>query len=184
MFLWNIIVKFFVIFLPSKCRMKVKYYLLGLFSRLYVRRKAKSVGNSLTCTSSKVVVNKNTIIGDHVNFNGLEINGNGEVKIGSYFHSGKDCLILTTNHNYEGSAIPYDYTFITKPVEISDFVWLGERVIILPGTKIGEGAIIQAGAVVHGEIPPCAIAGGNPAVVFKYRDKEHFYKLKEQGKFN
>ncbi len=56
--------------------------------------------------------------------------------------------------------------------------------MILPGTKIGEGAIIQGGAVVHGEIPPYAIAGGNPAKVFKYRDIEHFKKLKAEGKFH
>ena len=43
---------------------------------------------------------------------------------------------------------------------------IGSNVTILPGTTIGEGAIIQAGAVVHGEIPPCAIVGGNPAKDF------------------
>ncbi|MBR5589795.1 MAG: 2,3,4,5-tetrahydropyridine-2,6-carboxylate N-succinyltransferase, partial [Phascolarctobacterium sp.] len=54
---------------------------------------------------------------------------------------------------------------------------------ILPGTHIGEGVIVQAGAVVHGEIPPYAIVGGNPAKVFKYRDIEHYNKLKAEGKF-
>ena len=53
---------------------------------------------------------------------------------------------------------------------------------VLPWTHIGEGAIIQASAVVHGDIPPYAIAGGNPAKVFKYRDIEHFQKLKAEGK--
>lgn len=48
----------------------------------------------------------------------------------------------------------------------------------------GEGAIIQAGAVVVKDIPPYAIAGGNPAKVFKYRDKEHYETLKAQGKFH
>ena len=81
---------------------------------------------------------------------------------------------MTSNHNYEGGAIPYDDMAWVKDVVIGDFVWLGSRVIILPGVTIGEGAIIQAGAVVVRDIPPCAIAGGNPAEVFKYRDKEHF----------
>ena len=66
---------------------------------------------------------------------------------------------------------------------ISDFAWIGARVIILPGSKIGEGAIIQAGAVVHGEIPPFSIAGGNPAKIFKMRDINHFKKLKSE-KYN
>ena len=54
--------------------------------------------------------------------------------------------------------------------------------VLRTAKHIGEGAIIQAGAVVHGEIPPYAIVGGNPAKVFKYRDIEHFQKLKAEGK--
>jgi acetyltransferase-like isoleucine patch superfamily enzyme len=54
----------------------------------------------------------------------------------------------------------------------------------LGGVSIGEGAIVQAGAVVVKDIPPYAIAGGNPAKVFKYRDIDHFQKLKEEKKFH
>lgn len=130
-------------------------------------------------------VNSETELGEHVCFNGMQIHGAGPVKIGKFFHSGVECLIITQNHNYDnGDAIPYDNTYIRKSVEIGDFVWLGSRVMLLPGTKIGEGAIIQGGAVVHGTIPPYAIAGGNPAKVFKYRDIEHFKKLKNEGKFH
>lgn len=129
-------------------------------------------------------VTPQTEIGEHVCFNGMQIHGDGNVKIGKYLHSGVECLIITRNHNYDdGNAIPYDETYIRKDVEIGDFVWLGSRVMILPGSKIGEGAIIQGGSVVHGEIPAYAIAGGNPAKVFKYRNIEHFLKLKEEGKF-
>ena len=125
-----------------------------------------------------------TVLGKNPNFNGLVINGKGKVVFGDNFHSGIECMIITQNHNYEGDAIPYDSTYIHKDVVIGDNVWLGNRVIILGGVTIGEGAIIQAGAVVVKDIPPCAIAGGNPATVFKYRDKEHYYSLKEQGKFH
>ena len=104
--------------------------------------------------------------------------------IGSYFHSGEDCLILAENHNYDrGKAIPYDKVRVKKAIIIEDFVWLGSRVTILPGVRIGEGAIIQAGAVVSSDIPPNAVAGGNPARVFKYRDIEHFKRLKSEKKF-
>ncbi len=48
---------------------------------------------------------------------------------------------------------------------------------------IGEGAIIQAGSVVCKDIPPLAIAGGHPAIPFKYRDKEHYENLKKEKKF-
>ncbi|MCQ2964441.1 MAG: acyltransferase, partial [archaeon] len=77
-----------------------------------------------------------------------------------------------------------DKTVISKEVVIEDNVWLGNRVIVLPGVTIGEGAIIQAGSVVVSDIPKCAIAGGHPAKVFKYRDIGHYEKLKKEGKFH
>lgn len=57
-------------------------------------------------------------------------------------------------------------------IVIDDDVWLCERVTILSGSHIGQGAIIAAGAVVSGEIPPYSIAGGIPAKVIKYRFQE------------
>ena len=123
-------------------------------------------------------------MGKNPNFNGMHVYGKGKVVFGDNFHSGIECMIITDNHNYEGNAIPYDNTSITKDVTIGDNVWLGNRVIILGGVTIGEGAIIQAGAVVVKDIPPYAIAGGNPANVFKYRDKEHYESLKAEGKFH
>lgn len=133
----------------------------------------------------KTNLTKNTILGQNPNFNGLTVVGHGEVIFGDNFHSGPGCLIITSNHNFDsGNAIPYDDTNIVKSVIINDNVWLGSRVIVLGGVEIGEGAIIQAGAVVVNNIPPCAIAGGNPAKVFKYRNKEHYFRLKEQKKFH
>lgn len=128
----------------------------------------------------------NTYCGEHCCFNGCEIHGGGKVKIGKYFHSGVNLLMIAQSHNYDGGKhIPYSPDdYIYKDIEIGDFVWIGSNVTILPGAKIGEGAIIQAGAVVHGEIPPLGIAGGNPAKVFKYRNEKHFKNLKERKSFN
>ena len=89
-------------------------------------------------------------------------------------------MIISDTHNYKGSSLPYDGSFIIKDTIINDFVWIGARAIVLPGSVIGEGAIIQAGAVVHGNIPPLAIAGGNPAIVFKTRNINHYEKVKSQ----
>lgn len=148
-----------------------------------VKRQAAEVGEDCRVNYYSRFTDR-TYLADHTNFNGMKIEGAGKVEIGKYFHSGKKCMIIASNHNYEGDAIPYDCTYIAKDVKIGDFVWLGNRVLILPGVTIGEGAIIQAGAVVASDIPPCAIAGGNPAKVFKYRDKEHFYRLKSEMKFH
>lgn len=125
-------------------------------------------------------------LGDCCNFNGMEIQAGSKskIKIGNYFHSGKECMIIAQNHNYEGAQIPYDNTYICKDVTIGDCVWLGSRVTILGGVKIGEGAIIQAGSVVSSDIPAYGIAGGNPAKVFKYRDIQHYEQLKKEKRFH
>ena len=127
---------------------------------------------------------KNTYLGKNCHFNGLIIRGNGKVTIGDNFHSGKECLLINTYHKYDrGNAVPYDTNLsINKDIIIEDNVWIGDRVLILGGASIGEGAIIQAGAVVVNDIPKYAIAGGNPAKVFKYRDIESYEKLKYEGK--
>lgn len=160
-------------------RARIIYLLYGI----PVWRRAKSVGKGLHC-NGPVRVTRQTELGDHVNFNGAFFFGGGQVKIGSYFHSGEGLKIFTRNHNYEGEAIPYDSKYVHKPVTIDECVWIGAYVILLPGTTIGEGAIIQAGSVVHGEIPPLAIAGGNPAKVFAWRDKDRYSRLKGKGLFH
>ncbi len=164
----------------ERARRELVYWLYGL----PVRRRAKRIGVRLRC-AGPVHVTRKTELGDHVGFNGAFIYGGGRVVVGNWFHSGVGLKIFTRNHNYDhGEAIPYDKTTVMKEVVIGDFVWIGAQVILLPGTRIGEGAIIQAGSVVHGEIPPMVIAGGNPAKVFAYRDVEHFNRLKAAGKFH
>ena len=128
---------------------------------------------------------KNTHIGYNCHFNGMIIRGNGKVTIGDNFHSGKNILLINSYHKYDNAnAIPYDTKeMIDKNIVIEDNVWIGDRVIILGGVKIGEGAIIQAGAVVVKDIENFGIAGGNPAKVFKYRNIENYKILKEKKKF-
>lgn len=108
----------------------------------------------------------------------------GGVEIGAYFHTGRGLTIFSTNHNYENTKkIPYDEFNIEKKVIIKDFVWIGANVTIVPGVTIGEGVVIGAGSVVTKNIPDCAVIGGNPAKIIKYRDQESFYELKRQRKF-
>jgi acetyltransferase-like isoleucine patch superfamily enzyme len=59
-----------------------------------------------------------------------------------------------------------------REVEIGDGVWLAARVTVLPGARIGAGAVIAAGSVVAGDIPPGAVAGGIPARVLRASTSE------------
>ena len=157
------------------------------FARWYypkrIKKRAAQCGEGLY-VGGKSYVTSNTYLSDHVNLNGMSMYGTGRISIGRYFHSGTNCQIITSFHNYEGDSIPYDNSFITRDVVIEDFVWLGNNVIILGGATIGEGAIIQAGSVVCGDIPKYAIAGGHPAKPFKYRDIEHYEELKKKERFH
>ena len=111
------------------------------------------------------------------------IEASGGVEIGSYVHGAINLVIWSSNHIYDGNMIPFNYDYIYKKVVIEDFVWIGEGVKILPGVKIGEGAIIGMGAVVCKDIPPYAIAAGNPAQIIKYRDIDIFKENKEKKSF-
>jgi len=108
----------------------------------------------------------------------------GGVKIGQYFHTGRGLTIFSTNHNYHSpTMIPYDDVSINEPVTIGDFVWCGANVTILPGVTIGNGAVIGAGSVVTRNVPSCAVVGGNPAKIIKYRNVIQFNNLIVEKKF-
>jgi len=60
-----------------------------------------------------------------------------------------------------------------NPLEIGNDVWIGGNALILPEVnRIGDGAVIGAGAVVNRDVPPYAVVLGNPARVVKYRFSE------------
>lgn len=113
-------------------------------------------------------------IGD---FSGIGINcelnamNGGEIRIGRYVMMGPDCVIYTRNHRCDRTDIPMQQQGYEKPeaVVIEDDVWIGKRVIILPGVHIGEGSIVGAGAVVTKDVPPYAVVGGCPARIIKMR---------------
>lgn len=157
---------------------KIKRFLLTRFA-LFVA----NIHGDRVYVNGYSVFTKKTKLGKNVHFNGMEISGNGNVVIGDNFHSGSECLIITSVHNYNGSKIPYDETSIDKDVYIGSNVWLGKRVVILGGVTIGEGAIIQAGSCVVSDIPDLSIAGGHPAKVFKLRNSEHYYEKKNNRQF-
>lgn len=68
--------------------------------------------------------------------------------------------------------------FIKDPrIVIEDLVWIGFRVIILPGVKIGKCSVIGAGSVVSKDVPPYHTAAGNPARVIRKREVEEIKRF-------
>ncbi|WP_235271313.1 DapH/DapD/GlmU-related protein [Halorubrum saccharovorum] len=157
-------------------------YLKNIYYKKEIEDSAKEVGSVFVYRPS--TVNENTILGENIHLSGLEIKGDGKVTIGDNFHAAPGCVILTRNHRYDkGNAVPYDNTYEYGDVTIEDNVWLGMRVIILPGVTIREGAIIQAGSVVTKDVQKGAIVGGHPAKRFSQRDLDHYEQMKSQNNF-
>lgn len=63
----------------------------------------------------------------------------------------------------------YDLTPHKGNTIIGNDVWIGRRSVIMPGVKIGDGAIIAASAVVTKDVPPYTVVGGNPAEFIRRR---------------
>ncbi|MDF1617246.1 DapH/DapD/GlmU-related protein [Petrocella sp. FN5] len=112
-------------------------------------------------------------IGDR---SGVGINARiqGPLSIGKYVMMGPDVIIYTRNHNIQNISIPMMDSGETppKPVVIEDDVWIGARAIILPGIRIGQGAVIGAGAVVTKDVANYDIVGGVPAKIIGNRNHQ------------
>ena len=103
---------------------------------------------------------------------GIDAKIHGRVEIGDNVMMGPNVVIYTTNHTFDRLDIPMCQQGFSKqkPVIIGNDVWIGGQVIILPGTHIGDGAIIGAGAVVSKDVPNYAVVAGNPAKIKRFRN--------------
>lgn len=124
----------------------------------------------------KVNIEKNALFSSKVSlgdYSGIGINAKiyGTCIIGDYVMMGEDCTVITRNHRYDRTDIPMmEQGFQEeKPVHIGNDVWIGDRVILMPGVHIGDGCIIGAGSVVTRDIPAYCIAAGVPARVIRSR---------------
>lgn len=115
-------------------------------------------GVRLECLSGGCIVIGN---GTYLNHD-VEIVAAREVRIGRDCKISWDVVIMDTSQHGIGDEPP-----AVRPVVIEDNVWIGARAIILPGVRIGTGAVIGAGAVVTKDVPPRSVAVGNPARVIR-----------------
>lgn len=138
-----------------------------------------SCGEDVTIqTPFKITYGAHTHIGDHVfiNYQADFLDG-GESRIGNRVMIGPEVKIFSGNH----SLIPEERMKIVdgklqlisraEPVEIGDDVWICGNVTICPGVKIGNRAVVAAGAVVTKNVPESCLVAGNPARIIKSIEK-------------
>lgn len=116
-----------------------------------------------------ITLGEDTIVG-----NNAFLDGRAPLKIGNHVDIASEVLIYNSEHNVHDENM----TAIEEPVEIEDYAFIGPRVIILPGKKIGKGAVVAAGAVVTHDVSAGKIVGGVPAKEIGDRKIQDFhYKL-------
>jgi acetyltransferase-like isoleucine patch superfamily enzyme len=112
-----------------------------------------------------ITIGDRTGIGDHCFFW-----GQGGIEIGSDVIFGPHVQIFSENHRFDDPTIPISRQGEDRrPVVIGDDCWIGGRVTILAGVRIGGGCVIGAGSLVTKDIPPNSVAVGSPARVVRQR---------------
>ena len=97
---------------------------------------------------------------------------NESISIGENVMIADSVSIRDTDHAFDRTDIPMKQQGITtKPIVISDDVWIGYGAVITKGITIGQGAIIGANAVVTKDVAPFTIVGGVPAKLIKVREQ-------------
>lgn len=145
-----------------------------------LRSSFKSCGDRLGVQFPVTIVQPEEIsLGDDVRLAAyVHIWGGGGVSIGDRVLVGALTSITSLTHDYDQH--PMFDTLVCKPVVIEDDVWMGSNCVVMPGVRIGCGAVIGAGSVVTRDIAPWGIAFGVPASVKKYRTMANINEPGEQ----
>ena len=129
-------------------------FLMGLEIR---KGKNISIGNSC-------VINKKVLLDGR----------GGKLIVGNNVDIAQETNIWTLEHDVHDD----NHRDSGADVIIEDYVWIASRVTILPGVRIGRGAVVASCALVNKDVPPMAIVGGVPAKVLGTRKSELKYTLK------
>lgn len=97
----------------------------------------------------------------------------GRVTLGRDVMMGPEVIMITRNHGFTQADRPMRLQpdDPEQPIVIGNDVWIGTRVILLPGVTVGDGAVVAAGSVVTRPVPSRAIVGGNPARLIRFREE-------------
>jgi acetyltransferase-like isoleucine patch superfamily enzyme len=106
---------------------------------------------------SYLKISDNTFIGR------ITLHLHDRIDIGRNVVINDGAVLFTASHDVESPA----FRTTTAPILIGDYAWIASSAILLPGARIGFGAVVGAGAVVRGLVPDYGIAVGNPAILLE-----------------
>jgi maltose O-acetyltransferase len=131
---------------------------------VHIGRAVSLQGTSGIAVGSRVFIHRHT-----------ELDLRGGLTIGDDVAIAPHCRILTADHDADSPTREYR----ERAVVIGDRVWLGTGACLLPGTNVGTGAVVGAGAVAHGALDGFSIYAGNPAR--RLRPRAHDAQLRLSG---
>lgn len=148
--------------LPSRHIRKWFYQILG----------AKIGKNCFPCRRVEVLLPRGLELGDGVGVGWFaELDARGGIAIGHDTNVSSHVKMITGSHDINNP----DFTADFLPIHIGHHCWIGTGATILQGVKIGDGAVVAAGAVVTKDVPAWTVVGGVPAKAIMKRDQNANY---------
>lgn len=149
--------------LPSRHVRKLFYQILG----------AKFGNNCFPCRRVEMLFPKGINLGDNVSVGWFaELDARGGIFVGHDTNISSHVKLITGSHDINDSNFTADFL----PIYIGHHCWIGTGAMVLQGVKIGDGAVVAAGAVVTKDVDPWTIVGGVPAKKIGIRKDDVNYK--------
>lgn len=141
----------------------------GCLRRFWLKKIIRFCGKNVN-VESRAAFTPKLKIGNNSGI-GIECQLYGNITIGENVLMGPEVVIYTQNHKFSDSEkyIGEQGYEEEKEVVLGNDIWIGRRVMIMPGVHIGNGCVIAAGAVVTKDMPDYSVVGGIPAKVIKKR---------------
>ena len=108
----------------------------------------------------KLTIGENCWLGENSWIDNLD-----NVIIGNNVCISQGAMLLTGNHDYTKSTMPYR----NAPISIKDGAWIGARTVVCPGVEVQENAILTVGSIATKTLEANSIYQGNPSL--KIRDR-------------
>jgi len=102
-----------------------------------------------------------------------ELDARGGINIGHDTNISSHVKLITGSHDLDDPNFTADFL----PIHIGHHCWIGTSAIVLPGVRIGDGAVVAAGAVVTHDVEPWTVVGGIPAKEIRKRSLNDKYSI-------